>query len=448
MKVKIIIGICLFSAAIITTKAQVKISDDPVLVGIKPDSEMIQSDKVVVSATDINKDIKLTNLSERIVLSDKIVYDTLSIDKDTITKSSGKESKKTGESNDPLLLISISQSDELPKMNVFILASNDIILTLPSINNSDDGLRITIKNAGNNTDLVTVKPYQGNTISGNYSSVLTFWEKKTYVASGGKWEISSNGEPPAVNENIDETEGFESIAAVVAYLNIYMTGPMVVSLDAGLYEIDTMLTINLPYPVSFEGISYDETTISATGGAAGSPLFNCISACEFKNIMFVETSNYAKIDAIHFAGSATNNEVRNCLFTGFINGIVSSRNNNLRVSGTDFENSTGSGIKISAGITSGGILNVVECNFEECKQGIYLESGVSEVVSILNCTFYNTISGNDVCILRDPVYFTSFSEMYITENIWNNQGTYIKGIDHSDNNDNISEAYVINMTGM
>jgi hypothetical protein len=446
MKTKILFGICLFLAAINTTLAQVMKSADPVMVVKKPNTELIQTDKVVISPPGINKEIKPSNPSERIIMSDKIMYDTLLINKDSLGKVTGKESKP--EPNAPLILLTISQSDELPKMNVFVLASNDIVLTLPYITHTDNGLAITVKNGGNSTDLVTVRPQQGSTISGNYSSVLTYWEKKTYIATYGKWDIACNGEPPAVNEDNENTESFESIGAVVAYMNLYMTGPMVVSLDAGLYEIDSMITINLPFPVIFEGISFAETTINATGKAAGYSLFNCITSCEFKNIMFTETSNSAKNDAIHFAGSATNNEVSNCLFSGFKNGLVSGNNNNLKVSGTNFENCIGSGIKIAAGIASGGVLNVKECDFTECRNGVKLESGVSVVISILNCTFYNTFSGNDICILRDPVHFTSFSEMYITENIWNDQGSYIKGIDQSDFDGSISEAIVINNDGM
>ena len=56
-----------------------------------------------------------------------------------------------------LNLVTKTATTTLLKTETMVLASNDIILTLPAITASDNGLAITVKNAGTHTNLITIK---------------------------------------------------------------------------------------------------------------------------------------------------------------------------------------------------------------------------------------------------------------------------------------------------
>jgi hypothetical protein len=207
-------------------------------------------------------------------------------------------------------------------------------------------------------------------------------------------------------------------------------------------------TINLPYPVTFEGLSYGESTIAAVAGVSGSPLFNCQTECYFKMLMFTAFSNASGNDAIRFTGSGIYHEVKDCSFDGFNKGIVSTTNNDLWVFENDFGNCTGAGIEIAAGAASGGSLKISESDFTTCAKGVNLLSGVAETVTIQNCTFYNTTAGTDIGIFYAPATFTTFSSLVITNNAWNNQGTYMSGFDFSLASGRDANAFLVNNAGM
>lgn len=72
-----------------------------------------------------------------------------------------------------------------------IPASGNITITIPSVTCVDDGLVIDVKNAGKNTDLITVVPQAGKTIDASTSSPLTNWCGKSYLP-GGSYIIFSD----------------------------------------------------------------------------------------------------------------------------------------------------------------------------------------------------------------------------------------------------------------
>jgi hypothetical protein len=148
-------------------------------------------------------------------------------------------------------------------------------------------------------------------------------------------------------------------------------------------------------------------------------------------LTFKAYSNASGNNALNLTGSGTYHEVKDAYFVGFNKAIVSTSNNDLWVFDVDFEDCSGAGVEISAGTESGGSFKISESDFLQCGKGINLLSGVSETVSILNCTFYNTVSGSDIGVLYTPATFTSFSSIFITNNAWNNQGTFFSGFDFS-----------------
>lgn len=329
-----------------------------------------------------------------------------------------------------------------------VFASGDITLTLPTVTSADDGLEITIKNVGTYTDLISVVPESGKTIDATTMSKLTRWRGRTYIASGSNWIIK---EKEARTDNLLDvcsSGSFKTIAEVVAFLNVHMSGPTVVRISCGTFPVAATLTINLPYPVTFEGLSFGETTIDAAAGVSGSPLFTCVTECYFKMLIFNAISNSAGNDAIRFTGSGTYNEVKDCVFYGFNKGIVTTSTTDLWIFENDFEDCAGAGIEIAAGSASGGRLRISETDFVQCAKGINLLSGISEAISIVNCAFYNTISGTDIGISYNPADFTAFESMLITNNGWNNQGTYMSGFDFTRSDGRDADAFLISNAGM
>jgi hypothetical protein len=315
------------------------------------------------------------------------------------------------------------------------------------VTSADNGLSITIKNIGSFLNLITIAGNSGATIDGYAETYLTRWCGQTYVAWEGNW-ITINKETQTENQlDVSPNGSFTTIAEVIGFLNLHMNGPTVVRLGGGTHQIATSQTINLPYPVTFQGLSFGETEIDASSGVSDSPLFICQTECYFKMLSFKAYSDASGNDAIRLTGSGTYYEVKDAYFVGFNKGIVSTSNNDLWIFDVDFEDCPGAGIEIAAGTEIGGSFKISESDFLQCGKGINLLSGVSEIVSILNCTFYNTISGSDIGILYTPGTFTSFNSIFITNNAWNNQGTFFSGFDFARSDGRDANVFLSNNAG-
>ncbi len=335
----------------------------------------------------------------------------------------------------------------LLKSETLVLASGDITLTLPLVTTADNGLSVTVKNIGTHLNLTTIQGNSGATIDGALETSLTRWRGQTYIAWEGNW-ITRNRETRTENLlDVSQNGSFTTISEVVGFLNVHMSGPTVVRLSGEAHDIDATQIINLPFPVTFQGLSFGETSINGTAAVSGSPLFDCRTECYFKMLTFKSVSNAAGTDAISFTGSGEYYEVKDAFFTGFNKGIVATTNNDLWIFETDFEDCAGSGIEIAAGVASGGSLKLSESDFNQCRNGISLLSGVSESISILNCTFYNTTSGSDIGVLYTPATFTSFTSIFISNNAWNNQGTFFSGFDFARADGRDANVFITNNAG-
>jgi hypothetical protein len=346
-------------------------------------------------------------------------------------------------------MVTKSGNTTLLKTENMVLASGDITLTLPTVTSDDNGLEIAVKNVGGYMDYVTIVPASTKTIDNNVSVSLTRWRGMTFIANGTNWIVK---EKQAITDNqleVSETGSFSSIAEVVSFLGAHMTSDsVVVKLGAGSYPIYATQTINRTAPITFEGLSFGETKIYATSAVSGSPLFSCVTECYFKMLSFKAIANTTGNDAIRFTGGGTTayHEVKDCNFDGFNKGVVSTNNNELWIFETDFENCTGAGIEIAAGSNSGGTLKASECDFTACAYGINLASGDDETVSVLNCTFYNSTGNTGINYV--PASFTTFTSMFITNNAWNNTGTFINGFDFTRSDGRDAKAFIEGNAGM
>jgi hypothetical protein len=354
-----------------------------------------------------------------------------------------------------LKTVTRSVNSTLTKTDNIVLASNDITLTLPAVTSADDGLVITVKNSGTYMDVVTVTGATGlEFIDGSISSILYKNWGRTYIASNGHWIIKENvGRRDNVFE-VSAKSSWTSIAEVIEFLGTHMTGPSIVLIGGGTYQVAASQTINLPYPVTFEGFSAGSSIIMAGAGVWGNPMFICETSCNFKKLTLMTFAGGGGNDAIRLPTVGTYHEILNCTFVGFNKAIASSsastlpNNTTIIVSSGAFINCAGAAIEIAEGAASDGVLSVDNSIFLSCANGIHLVSGVSQSISIRSNTFTNTISGTDISVLYVPATFISFKNIYITNNAWNNQGTFISGFDFSRSDGRDADAYIESNAGI
>jgi roadblock/LC7 domain-containing protein len=337
----------------------------------------------------------------------------------------------------------------LLKSETMVLASNDITLTLPAVTASDNGLSITVKNAGSHTDLITIQGNGGATIDNIAVAALTRYCGQTFVATGGNWVIKDKVKKSDHLLDVSTNSSWTTIDEVIEFLDLHMTGPTIVRLGDETYDISSTIVVDLPYPLTFQGLSYGSSSIAAASGLAGHPMFRCISDCYFKMLSFDATtlSGYgvsAGEDAIRLAGNGTYNEVKDCSFDRFYNAILDSSNAELWVFECDISNAQSNGILIHSG-ASGVIVKVAETDFIGCNVGVNLSKATNATIQLASGGYYNS---GGTAILYQPATFTSFTSISITGNSWNNSGTYISGFDFTRSDSRDANAIVESNAGM
>lgn len=347
-------------------------------------------------------------------------------------------------------LTSKTTTSVIAKSETFVVASNDITLTLPAITAADDGLSITVKNIGTHTDEVDVIPNGSATIEGSTISKHFRWIGKTYIAINGNWIIKGSEER---DENVFEVKpsgSWTTIEEILEFLDLHMVGPSLVKLVGGDYPISSTQTIDLPYPLTIQGSSYGTSYLTAASGLGGSPMFNCVSESYFKMLAFEATtlggygSNTGDV-AVRLVTGGEYFEVKDCTFDGFNKAIAAISNVELWVFEVDITNAVSAGIELAAGGTSGVSFKISETDFIGCATGINFLSGSSSVTSVLNCGFYNASGG--IGINYVPGSFTSISSMFITNNTWNNVGTFMSGFDFSRSDGRDANVFIRNNSG-
>jgi hypothetical protein len=339
----------------------------------------------------------------------------------------------------------------LTKTETFVVASNDITLTLPAITAADNGLSITIKNIGTYTDEIDVAPNGSCTIDGLAAVSKHFrWVGKTYVASGGNWVIKGNRTTSENVFEVSENGSWTSIPEVLEFLSVHMTGPSVVRLMGGDYEIPSTQEINLDYPLTIQGSSYGAATIIPANGLSGSAMFSCLTETYFKMLAFDASalSGYGSSsgeDAIQLATGGEYFEIKDCSFDGFNRAIAALSNVEVWIFEVDVTDAQAAGIELATGGTSGVSLKISETDFIRCAKGINFKSGVDPVISVLNCGFYN--SSGQIGINYVPATFTSLNNMFITNNTWNNIGTFMSGFDFSRSDSRDANTFIRNNSG-
>ncbi|HMK04091.1 MAG TPA: hypothetical protein VK489_07870 [Ferruginibacter sp.] len=339
----------------------------------------------------------------------------------------------------------------LTKTETFVLASNDIMLTLPVVTSADDGLSITIKNIGTHTDLVAVVGNSGAVIDNGAVIALPRWFSLTMTANGGNWYFKERTIVAANTLEVSPYGSWQTLQEALEFLNLHAWGPTVIKLASGEFEISETQDIDLPFPLTIMGSSYGTTTLVPSAGLAGKPMFRCVSDCYFKMLQFDATAltgygTAAGEDAIRFVGSGTYNEIKDCNFDRFYNTILDSSDAELWIFETDINNAQNNGILIHSGEDSVTV-KVAETDFINCKRGINLSKGIKATIQLSSGGYYNS-GTTDTAIIYRPSTFTTFRSISITGNTWNNTGKLIEGFDFTRTDGRDANAILLNNAGV
>jgi len=340
-------------------------------------------------------------------------------------------------------VVSKTATVTLLKSENFVVASNDITLTLPAITAADDGLSMTVKNVGTHLHEVDVIPSGSSKIDDGTISKHFRWMSRTYIASGGHWIIQGNDGRTDNVFDVSVTGSWTTIEEVIEFLDVHMVAPSVVRLVGGDYPIAATQTIALPFPLTIQGSSYGVATISADPSLSGA-MFLCQSESYFKMLAF--DGGAIGVDAIQLSTSGEYYEVKDCTFDDFSKAIVALTNVELWVFEVDIVKATTAGIELAAGAASGLSFKISETDFIECATGIKFVTGTNAIISILNCGFYNA-TGTGTGISYAPGASTTFKTMFITNNTWNNEGVFMSGFDFSRTDGRDANAFIRNNSG-
>jgi hypothetical protein len=340
-------------------------------------------------------------------------------------------------------LVTKTADATLQKTENTVIASGDIMLTLPAVTSADNGLEISVKCEGTYMDIITIQGATEAVLLDGYitSNLYNHWGR-TFIAYNGNWVSKENLGRPDNIFDVSEKSSWTTIAEAVEFLGAHMQGPSIIRLGGGEYYIDETQVINLPFPLTIEGGSYGESTITGTAGVSGTTMFDCQTECYFKMLIFQAFSNGAGNDAIHLSGSGEYYEIKDSEFDGFNKCIVQSTDNEIWFFECTIADCLGAGLEIAAGSGSGGTSNISETDFLQCTKGISMLSGAAWTIGISNCNFYNTPLGSDIGIYYYPASFTNFSSIIISNNGYNNEGTFISGFDFSRTDGRDANAFI------
>ncbi|HEX7905736.1 MAG TPA: hypothetical protein VF487_17815 [Chitinophagaceae bacterium] len=428
---------------LLAAQAQVKIGNNPGTINANSLLEMESTNKgFLPPRVALNSSSSVSPLSGT-VPAGMLVYSTGGTLADGYYYWNGTEWKLVATSE--LNVVTKTATTTLTKKETFVLASNDITLTLPAITSADNGLAITIKNVGTHIHVITIQGNAGETIDSESTSTLTKYCAQTFVATGGNWVIKTKENRADELLDVSDHSSWTTLQEVVEFLNVHMTGPTVVRLGENSYDVPATLVIDLPYPVTFQGLSFGTTTIAAASGLAGKPMFRCVSDCNFKMLQFDASTlpGYGTVtgeDAIRLVGSGTYHEVKDCSIDKFNNAIYDSSNAELWLFECDILNAKANGILVNSSMDS-VVIKVAETDFIHCKVGIDLERGNKATIQLLSGGYYNA-SSSDTAIVYDPSTFTSFNNIHVSGNLWNNVGKYIYGFDFSRADGRDANAYI------
>ncbi len=335
-----------------------------------------------------------------------------------------------------LNIVEKTTSGTLGKEETMVLAkpqSGDgylLTLALPEITAADNGLSITIKNAGVARGLVKVTGYNGNlTIIDENDVQLTRYHSKTFIASNGAWWVQQV--QPELHDvlNVGDGTSWTTPAEISDFLSSHygtnIIRPCVVRFSQGDFIVDASFSVNYTLPLTIEGASAGNTTLSAGSSLGTNPLITAATQTHIRNLK-LQSSSAGTGEAIRITGATPiEYTVENVNITGFSIGILQTSNSILTLTGSDIS-SCNNGVYVNSGV-SGAKARVSNCIFTSNNNAVNLNSGTNSEVYISGNHF---LPGNgNTAISRNTGTFTTPADVFINENTWNNTGAFLSGID-------------------
>lgn len=214
-----------------------------------------------------------------------------------------------------------------------------------------------------------------------------------------------------------------------------MSGSTVIRLGEETYDIDETVNIDLPYSLTFQGMSYGTATIAAATGLTGKPISaRCISDCYFKMLSFDATTltNYgtAAEGCDPFSIGTYNEVMKDCSFDRFYNTILISQLM-LKSGFLKLIYQTLWEVVYQFMVPQGlVIVKVAETDFIGCNYGINLSKGSGATIQLASGGYYNANSGDTACyFINRLISLYVYKYIYHRQLIWNNTGKYIEGFD-------------------
>ncbi len=345
-------------------------------------------------------------------------------------------------------MVEKTMSDTLTKYENYVSAAGNITLTLPAITSAENGLTIIVKHIGLPTDLVSIHPFGAATIDGHSGGVnMTRWQSRIFVAYGGQWYLRNKSitEREGVLE-VSPTGSWTNLEEAISFLEMHMSGPTMVRLSSGEYEVKNTITLDLPFPITISALSFGSVTLKAASGLEGKPMFNSISETYFRMLKLDGTvlSGYGTAsneDAIWFSGSKIYGDVQECRITGFNKGIVLKTNAEVWVFNCYILNAQAVGLEIAAGDSTQTSFRVSNTKIFQCPIGVNLLSGPMATISINHNGFYAQNTGA-VAVGYEPATFAPFAAITIMANYWNGTGSFLSGFDFTRTDGRDANIYI------
>ena len=163
--------------------------------------------------------------------------------------------------------VSKTASTTLTQTETFVLASNNITLTLPVVTLAENGLSITVKNIGTVTDLVQVDGNGTATIDGSTGvSNHTRWQAKTYVAHEGNWVLTAAADAGTLSSTmLAGNVVSSSLTSLGTLTGLTVTNPIAGSITGNAATATALQTSRAINGVNFNGTT--DITITVTAAA-------------------------------------------------------------------------------------------------------------------------------------------------------------------------------------
>ena len=181
--------------------------------------------------------------------------------------------------------VSKTASTTLTQTETFVLASNNITLTLPVVTSAENGLSITVKNIGTVTDLVQVDGNGTATIDGSTGvSNHTRWQAKTYVAHEGNWVLTAAADAGTLSSTLLAGNVVSSsLTSLGTLTGLTVTNPIAGSITGNAATATALQTSRAINGVNFNGTT-DITVTAAAATLTGTTLASNVTGSSLTSV--------------------------------------------------------------------------------------------------------------------------------------------------------------------